>query len=382
LDLPPTSFETHGIWPELPDEIPAALEDAGRHVMGGIHAVEHAALSLFPLFALCDRHDVGGISYVRQAQLRRAAVFLYDAHPGGVGISASLFDRVESLLEATAELVEGCECEEGCPACVHSPKCGSGNRPIDKAAAIRVLRLLLAREPLPALDTRSSTRPMQDSAATAAPEEPSGRPRIVYVDIETQRGADEVGGWHNAHLMRVAVAVIYDEIEARFETFEEADVPALLERLEAADLVVGFNIQRFDYAVLRGYTDRDLTRLPTFDMLDAVHRQLGFRLPLGHLAQETLGAAKSADGLQSLRWWKQGRVDLISAYCRQDVALLRDLLRHAEEHGHLFFRTREGHRVRLPARWRTRELIERARASARPTAAGYSGATSPGAVTR
>jgi DEAD/DEAH box helicase domain-containing protein len=241
-----------------------------------------------------------------------------------------------------------------------------------------VLRLLLAREPLPALDTRSSARLAEDSAAAAAPEETPGRHRIVYVDIETQRGADDVGGWHNAHLMRVAVAVIYDEIEARFETFEEADVPALLERLEAADLV----IRRFDYAVLRGYTDRDLTRLPTFDMLDAIHRQLGFRLPLGHLAQETLGTAKSADGLQSLRWWKQGRVDLISAYCRQDVALLRDLLRHAEEHGHLFFRTREGHRVRLPARWHSRELVERARASARPSAAGYPGVLSPGAVTR
>jgi DEAD/DEAH box helicase domain-containing protein len=383
LDLPPTSFETHGIWLELPDEIPAALEDAGRHVMGGIHAVEHAALSLFPLFALCDRHDVGGISYVRQAQLQRAAVFLYDAHPGGVGITASLFDRVEALLEATAELVEGCECEAGCPACVHSPKCGSGNRPIDKAAAIRVLRLLLAREPLPALEARRRARPEENaSASRTAPAQAPDRHRIVYVDIETQRGAADVGGWHNAHLMRVAVAVIYDELEARFETFEEADVPALLERLEAADLVVGFNIRRFDYAVLRGYTDRDLTRLPTFDMLDAIHRQLGFRLPLGHLAQETLGAAKSADGLQSLRWWKEGRIDLISDYCRQDVALLRDLLRHAEEHGHLFFRTRDGHRVRLPARWRSSELVERARASATPAASGYPGAIAPGAATR
>ncbi|HEY5656840.1 MAG TPA: DEAD/DEAH box helicase, partial [Myxococcota bacterium] len=382
LDLPPTSFETHGIWLELPDEIPAALEDAGRHVMGGIHAVEHAALSLFPLFALCDRHDVGGISYVRQAQLQRAAVFLYDAHPGGVGITASLFDRVETLLEATSELIEGCACEEGCPACVHSPKCGSGNRPIDKVAAARVLRLMLAREPLPTLEARRNTRPDATAASDGARQRPSDRHRIVYVDIETQRGADEVGGWHNAHLMRVAVAVIYDEMEERFETFEEADVPALLRRLEDADLVVGFNIRRFDYAVLRGYTDRDLTRLPTFDMLDAIHRQLGFRLPLGHLAQETLGAAKSADGLQSLRWWKEGRIDLIAQYCQQDVALLRDRLRQAAEHGHLCFRTREGQRVRLPARWNPRELVDRARGVADPRAKPYPEAPSPGAPLR
>jgi DEAD/DEAH box helicase domain-containing protein len=265
---------------------------------------------------------------------------------------------------------------------VHSPKCGSGNRPIDKAAAARALRLLLAREPLPAFDSRRDARPEGIPATTAAQAEEPVQHRIVYVDIETQRGADEVGGWHNAHLMRVAVAVIYDEIEARFETFEEADVSALLERLEAADLVVGFNVRRFDYAVLRGYTDRDLTRLPTFDMLEAIHRQLGFRLPLGHLAQETLGAAKSADGLQSLRWWKQRRIDLISEYCRQDVALLRDLLRHAEEHGHLFFRTREGQRVRLPARWRPSELVDRARSAAYRPAMEYSGATPAGAAPR
>jgi DEAD/DEAH box helicase domain-containing protein len=361
LALPPTHFETIGIWLEFPDEIPAALERAGRHVMGGIHAVEHAALSLFPLFALCDRHDVGGISYVRQAQLERAAFFLYDGHPGGVGIAASLFDRVESLLEATHDLIAHCPCEEGCPACVHSPKCGSGNRPIDKAAALELLGLLLAREPLPALE---ATRAAPTPHVTAPPEAPgptAKRERVVYFDIETQRGAQEVGGWHNAHLMRVAIAVLYDAQADRFESFAEADVPRLLEQLEAADLVVGFNVRRFDYCVLRGYTDRDLTALPTFDMLDAIHRQLGFRLPLGHLAEETLGAAKSADGLQSLRWWQEGRTDLIEAYCRQDVALLRDLLKYAERHGHLCFRTKEGRRVRLPARWHLAELIEQAR---------------------
>jgi DEAD/DEAH box helicase domain-containing protein len=165
--------------------------------------------------------------------------------------------------------------------------------------------------------------------------------------------------------MRVALAVAYDSQAQRFESFREADVPALLERLEAADLVVGFNIRRFDYQVLRGYTDRDLSELPTFDMLEAIHRRLGFRLPLAHLAEETLGARKSADGLQSLEWWKQGRLDLIEAYCRRDVELLRDLLDHAEREGHLLFRTREGRRVRLPAAWKTRELVEHAEAARR-----------------
>jgi len=365
LDLPPSAFESVGVWLEMPPEIPAALEADKRHVMGGIHAVEHAALSLFPLFALCDRHDVGGISYTRHPQLGRPAIFLYDAHPGGVGITASLFDRVESLLEATLELVADCPCDDGCPACVHSPKCGSGNRPIDKVAALRVLELLLGREALPALPD-----PPPEPRAPAAPEAEADAPadagpRVVYLDVETRRSAADVGGWHNAHLMRVAVAVVWDSATGEYETFEESRVEALLERLFAADLVVGFNVRRFDYAVLGGYTERDLAALPTFDMLEDVHRRLGYRLPMGHLAEETLGVAKSADGLQSLAWWKEGQVERVAAYCRDDVEILRRLLDHGVQHGHLRFRTRDGQRVRLPARWSLPELVESARAAAR-----------------
>jgi len=158
--------------------------------------------------------------------------------------------------------------------------------------------------------------------------------------------------------------VVWDARTERFETFGEADVQRLLERLESAELVVGFNSRRFDYQVLRGYTDSDLSGLATFDVLEAIHARLGFRLSLGHLAEETLGVPKSADGLQSLQWWKEGRIDEIERYCRQDVALLRDLFQHAERDGHLLFRTRSGERVRLPAAWDRSELVERAAASA------------------
>jgi DEAD/DEAH box helicase domain-containing protein len=368
LDLPPTSFETVSIWIEVPDEIPAAVKAAERHPMGGLHAVEHAALSLFPLFALCDRYDVGGISHLHHADTKKATVFFYDGHPGGVGLSASLFDRAETLLETTHQLIEDCECEEGCPACVHSPKCGSGNRPIDKTAALQVLSLLLGREPLPALDPERSAAALPAVEPDIDPpldvEEPQHR--VLFVDIETQRSADEVGGWHNAHLMRIAVAVVFDTLSGDFESFTEGEVEALLARLEQADLVVGFNIRRFDYQVLRGYTDRDFDALPTFDMLEAIHQRLGFRLPLGHLAEETLGASKSADGLQSLEWWREGRVEEVLAYCRMDVALLRDLFDHAVSQGFLFFRTRDGQRVRLPARWSVSELVERARGGGAP----------------
>jgi len=363
LDLPPTSFETVSIWLEFPDEIPQALESAGRHVMGGIHASEHAALSLFPLFALCDRHDVAGISYTRHPQIGHAAVFFYDGQPGGVGLAASMFDRVEVLLDATCDLIADCACDEGCPACVHSPKCGSGNRPIDKAAAVMALRLLLARDPLP--ERRAPTEPADEPASVEPPTESIEAPashRVIFFDLETQRSAQEVGGWHNAHLMRMALGVIYDTHTEQFETFHENDVHRLIERLGEADLVVGFNVIDFDYAVLRGYTDADLSALPTFDMLAAIAQRLGYRLALGHLAEETLGTSKGGDGLQALAWWKEGRVDEIEHYCRQDVSLLVDLLHHAEEHGYLYFRTKRGDRVRLPARWQIAELVEHAHA--------------------
>jgi len=363
LDLPPTSFDTTGIWLEIPDEVPRAQKAAGLHPMGGLHATEHAALSLFPLFALCDRHDVGGISTVRHAQVGRAAIFFYDGHTGGVGLAASLFDRAEAWLSATLDLVESCPCEAGCPACVHSPKCGSGNRPIDKAASIGTLRLLLAREPLPALPAESPLeRAAAAPAAEPAPASAPPPPRLVFFDLETQRSADEVGGWHNAHLMRVSLGVLYDLRDDRFETYREREVAGLLDRLAAADLVVGFNVRRFDYAVLRGYTDTDLDALPTFDLLEALHGRLGFRVSLGHLATETLGHPKSADGLQALAWWREGRFAELEEYCRRDVALLRDLFTFALREGHLNLRTRSGERVRVPTRWSVPELLEHARA--------------------
>jgi DEAD/DEAH box helicase domain-containing protein len=281
LDLPPTSFETSSLWLEIPDEIPSMIEEAGRHPMGGLHATEHAALSLFPLFALCDRHDVAGISSVRHPQTGHPAIFFYDAHPGGVGLVSALYDRVEALLGATLELIEGCGCDEGCPGCVHSPKCGSGNRPIDKAAALRALRLLTARDPLEARPAAPLREP--ELEPTPLPLASAQRPRVVFFDLETQRSAADVGGWGNAHLMRVSLAVVHDEQAGGFETFSEAQHPELLAKLRGADLVVGFNVRRFDYHVLRGYTDDDLDRLPTFDLLDAIHARLGFRVALGHL---------------------------------------------------------------------------------------------------
>ncbi len=143
LELPPIVFETVGLWWEAPRPVEEALRRAGEHWGGSLHAAEHAAISLLPLVALCDRGDVGGMSFPYHPQVGCGAVFLYDGHPGGIGIAARAFADLPGLLGRVLLLLDSCPCDAGCPSCVQSPKCGNGNRPLDKGGAAHVLRLLL-----------------------------------------------------------------------------------------------------------------------------------------------------------------------------------------------------------------------------------------------
>ncbi len=127
-------------------------------------------------------------------------------------------------------------------------------------------------------------------------------PCIQYFDLETQKSADEVGGWGNIHKMGLAVGVVWDSVEQDYFVYEEKDAKKLVEKLRTADLVVGFNVIGFDYTVLQPYSDFDLQEINTFDMLVDVKKLLNFRLSLNHLAEHTLNAKKSADGLISLQW--------------------------------------------------------------------------------
>ena len=356
LELPPLIFETHGLWIDIEPGVRELVEKAGRHFMGSIHALEHAAIALFPLFALCDRGDIGGISIPLHPQTGKAAVFIYDGVPGGVGLAERGFAVIEKLLEKVAELLEGCPCQEGCPACVHSPKCGSGNKPLDKAGALLLTRALLGREELPAAPAQPAP------AITPARTRFQTRNQALHygvLDLETQRLAQEVGGWKNSHLMRVSVAVLYDSRSRDYRAYSEDQVPALIEDLAGLELVVGFNLKRFDYKVLGAYTARDLSRLPTLDLLLEVQRQLGFRLSLQALGQATLQAAKSADGLQAVAWWRQGRIEELTAYCRQDVKLTRDLFRFGRDKGHLLYQRKDGNVLRIPVDWSWSRLRRR-----------------------
>lgn len=353
LQLPPTSFETVGLWIEIDDFVPRAVAGRRLNYMGGIHAVEHAAIALFPLFALCERDDVGGISTPLHAQVAKGAVFIYDGYAGGVGLAEASFARIGELLERTLELISTCDCECGCPACIYSNKCGNGNVPLDKEAAVTVLKLLLDHPESKAWREAAAPadEPEEAGPAEQEPEAAYDAPRVMVLDVETLRGADEVGGWHNSHLMGLAVAVVADSLGGEVRAFFQDQTDELFALLRKADLVVGFNIVGFDYKVLSAYDDGTLEHLPVFDILADVRRRLGFRLSLAHLTQHTLGATKTADGLQSLAWIREGRMDLVEEYCRADVRITEQLFRHGLEQGWLRYLSRDGLLMELKVDW-------------------------------
>ena len=180
----------------------------------------------------------------------------------------------------------------------------------------------------------------------------SSGPRVQYFDLETQKSAEDVGGWGNIHKMGLAVGVVWDSLDQEFFTYEEKDARQLVDKLRTADLAVGFNIIGFDYTVLQPYSDFDLQEINTFDMLVDVKKQLGFRLSLNHLAQHTLNAEKSADGLVSLQWYKEGKISKIIQYCKQDVEITRDLFLFGEKNGYVNYQSRSGNPLKLEVNWK------------------------------
>ncbi|GAB6058795.1 DEAD/DEAH box helicase [Desulfonatronum parangueonense] len=421
LDLPEQVFETEGIWLVIPESVRHKLENRQMHFMGGIHALEHACIGILPLLILTDRNDLGGISTPLHEDLQSAAVFVYDGIPGGIGLTRQAYAQAETMLLRTLEAVTGCSCENGCPACVHSPRCGSGNRPIDKQAALAVLDALRDRAPRASIpgppQPTAGTQPQtsaynlhscrktdcmktctteagqgqgQGQAIPTCRENWTGYPgesaqtipkptasllctspspvaitpqdairarsrktrHFAVLDIETCCSAQEVGGWGNVAQMGVSCAVLYDSREDAFIDYLQQDIPKLVEKLRQVDLVVGFNILNFDYKVLRGCVEFNFQGLPTLDMLRVVHDRLGYRLSLDHLARHTLNAQKSANGMDALQWWKLGQVDKIIAYCRDDVAITRDLYLYGCDKGYVLFQNKAKKLVRLPVSWR------------------------------
>jgi DEAD/DEAH box helicase domain-containing protein len=355
LDLPPMVFETEGLWWVIPQDVQNELDRRLFHFMGAIHAMEHAMIGILPLLVLTDRNDLGGISTPLHPQVGRACVFIYDGAPGGVGLSRLAFSKAAEALDRTLAAVAGCPCETGCPSCVHSPKCGSGNRPIDKVAARFLLETLVSGKFPEQDDCRPECAPQPPAQGELLPGLSAAKPappaRFGVLDVETRRAAAEVGGWGNAHKMGISVAVLYDSSLDDYLVYRQEELPALYEALARLDLVVGFNINRFDYKVLAGASPFDHRALPTLDILEKVHARLGYRLSLDGLAKATLGTPKSATGLDALAWWKEGRLDDIITYCKKDVEVTRDLYLFGRDNGYLLFANKAGKTVRLPVEW-------------------------------
>jgi DEAD/DEAH box helicase domain-containing protein len=145
LDLPARQLRTRAVWYAVTDELLAEAGLEPADVPGAAHAAEHAAIGLLPLFATCDRWDIGGVSTALHADTGRATVFVYDGHPGGAGFAERAYERGLPWLRATRDAIAACECATGCPSCVQSPKSGNGNTPLDKAGAVRLLTAVISR---------------------------------------------------------------------------------------------------------------------------------------------------------------------------------------------------------------------------------------------
>jgi len=175
---------------------------------------------------------------------------------------------------------------------------------------------------------------------------------IVYFDLETQKSAEEVGGWDRIRDMRMSVGVTFSTARGTYQIYAEPQINTLIEELRRADLVVGFNVLRFDYEVLLGHNPFfDPTQVPTLDMLVELQRTLPHRLSLDSIATATLGVEKTSEGMQAIRWFREGKLLEIAEYCCYDVKITKLVHEYGQSHRQLVFKDRFGKRKVIPVAW-------------------------------
>ena len=175
---------------------------------------------------------------------------------------------------------------------------------------------------------------------------------IVYFDLETQRTANDAGGWDRKRDMGMSIGVTYSTRREEYRIYTEKNVQELIEQLVRADLVVGFNVVNFDYEVLMGYTILDLPdRCRTLDLLVELEKSLGHRVGLDSVANATLGVGKTGDGLDAIRWWREGRLCDIAEYCCFDVKCTKLVHEFGIAKKQLFYNDRFQQRKAVPVAW-------------------------------
>ena len=178
---------------------------------------------------------------------------------------------------------------------------------------------------------------------------------IVYFDLETQKTFDEVGGRNNMAALKLACGVTWSTARNDFAVYWEKDAAALVAELKSADRVIGFNIINFDYEVLKPYTPQDayaFRALRTTDMLADIFRVLNFRLSLDSLAKACLGATKTADGLQSVEWFRNGELEKVAEYCKADVDITRRVYEFGRDNGFVYYYSKLGSKLKVNVNWK------------------------------
>ena len=175
---------------------------------------------------------------------------------------------------------------------------------------------------------------------------------LVSFDLETQKLFEDVGGRDPSKLL-LACGVTWSTARNEFAVYWEKDAAALVAELKSADRVIGFNILNFDYAVLQPYaSNENLRSIRTTDMLQDIYRTLGFRLSLDSLAKATLGATKSADGVQSVKWFRDGELDKVAEYCKTDVDVTRHLHEFGRDNGFVNYYSKLGSKLKVAVNWK------------------------------
>ena len=175
----------------------------------------------------------------------------------------------------------------------------------------------------------------------------------VFFDLETQNLFQDVGGRQNITKLKVACAVTWSTERNDFAVYWEKDVPALVDELRSATRVIGFNLHGFDYQVLQPYApDTRFASIPTLDLMLEIQKILGFRLSLDTIASASLGQGKTADGIQSVAWFRSGELDKVAEYCKADVDVTRRVYEFGRDNGYIFYKSKLGSKLEVAVNWK------------------------------
>ncbi len=331
----------------------------------GLHAAEHAIISMYPSEIICSRMELGGFSSVNA--YGAPTIFIYESVEGGVGYSEIAYSKMDKIVRRAFSTISNCSCNNdgGCPSCIQSPKCGNANMILSKHMGVKVLSMLIegfesggheegkskgVTNPKVveySISFLKKDLPSQEENGKYAfydllkyPLENFTRPLVF--DLESQYYSYEVGGWDNAKDMLMSIGVVYDIKEDKYFVFSEDSVKALIDMLFSSDIVIGYNVKNFDYKVLSRYDSRFeiADNVKTFDILnDLLKKYVGnMKISLHNLVQNNInGVGKRISSEKMPLYFREGKIDVVIEHCKEDVYLTYLVLKKILEDRYLEF---------------------------------------------